>query len=113
VTSSIPVDGRLTLPENIADIGGLDLAYDAWTARVQHEDARGGLDGRQQFFVAYAQMHCANARTAYLETLAHTDPHTPWHQRVNGTLANVPAAGQAFSCAPGTPLAPTTPCVVW
>jgi predicted metalloendopeptidase len=113
VVPGVPVDGRLTLPENIADLGGLNLAYDAWTATGEHERPRGGLDERQQFFVAYAQMSCSNARTAYLETLAETDPHAPAHQRVNGTLANLPAAGQAFSCALGTPLAPTAPCAVW
>lgn len=47
------------------------------------------------------------------ESQVNTDPHSPARQRVNGTLANVPAAAQAFSCAPGTPLAPLDPCAVW
>jgi putative endopeptidase len=113
VLPGVSVDGQLTLPENLADMGGINLAYDAWIARGDHEGARGGLDDRQQFFVAFAQSWCENARDAYLQSLVSTDPHSPPHQRVNGTLANAPAAAEAFSCAPGTPLAPVNPCAVW
>ncbi len=109
----LAVDGALTLPENIADVGGLNVAYDAWAARGAHEGDRAGLDERQQFFVAYAQMNCQNARDQYIESLVNTDPHAPAPVRVNGTLANVPAAAEAFACAPGTPMAPAVPCAIW
>ena len=113
VLPGLSVDGQLTLPENLADMGGINLAYDAWMANGEHEEARGGLDDRQQFFVAFAQSFCELSTDAYLRSLAGTDPHTPAHQRVNGALANAPAAAEAFSCAPGTPLAPVNPCSVW
>ena len=113
VLPGVSVDGQLTLPENLADLGGVNLAYDAWMARGDHEGARGGLDDRQQFFVAFAQSWCENARDAFLQAQVSTDPHSPPRQRVNGALANAPAAAEAFSCAPGTPLAPLNPCAVW
>jgi len=113
VLPGVSVDGQLTLPENLADLGGVNLAYDAWMARGEHEGARGGLDDRQQFFVAFAQSWCENARDAFLQTQVSTDPHSPPRQRVNGALANAPAAAEAFCCAPGTPLAPLNPCAVW
>jgi predicted metalloendopeptidase len=113
VLPGLSVDGQLTLPENLADMGGVNVAYDAWMARGDHEGARGGLDDRQQFFVAFAQSWCENARDAFLQSQVSTDPHSPARQRVNGALANAPAAAEAFSCAPGTPLAPVNPCAVW
>jgi endothelin-converting enzyme/putative endopeptidase len=113
VLPGVSVDGQLTLPENLADLGGVNLAYDAWMARGQHEGSLGGLDDRQQFFVSFAQSFCENASSAYLQFLVSTNPHSPPRQRVNGALANVPAAAQAFACAPGTPLAPANPCSVW
>ena len=113
VLPGLSVDGQLTLPENLADMGGVNLAYDAWMAKGEHEESRGGLDDRQQFFVAFAQSFCELSTDAYVRALAGTDPHTPAHQRVNGALANAPAAAEAFSCAPGTPLAPVNPCSVW
>ncbi len=113
VLPGLSVDGQLTLPENLADLGGINLAYDAWMAKGQHEGMLGGLDDRQQFFVAFAQSFCELSTDAYVRSLVETDPHTPPHQRVNGALANAPGAAQAFSCAPGTPLAPVNPCSVW
>jgi len=113
VLPGLNVDGKLTLPENLADMGGINLAYDAWMAKGAREESRGGLDGRQQFFVAFAQSFCQLSTDTYLRSLAEIDPHTPAHQRVNGKLANAPAAAEAFSCAPGTSLAPMNPCSVW
>jgi putative endopeptidase len=113
VLPGLAVDGRLTLPENIADIGGLNVAYDALSTRGFHEGTRANLDERQQFFVAFAQLHCANTRSEFLQSENATDPHSPSSVRVNATLANVPAAAEAFSCAPGTALAPATLCSVW
>ena len=110
---ALPVDGRMTLPENLADLGGVNLAYTALALRGFNEGARGGLDERQQFFVAFAQTFCETDQPRYVANLVANDPHSPAHVRVNGVLANVPEAGQAFSCAMGTPLAPTTHCAVW
>jgi predicted metalloendopeptidase len=113
VLPGLNIDGRQTLPENLADIGGLNLAYDAWVASGRHEGDRGGLDDRQQFFVAFAQMWCQVARDELLISSVATDVHSPSHARVNLTMSNVPGAAQAFSCAAGTPLAPAEPCQIW
>src|SRR5262249_49555187 len=113
VLPGLPVDGQLTLPENLADMGGVNLAYDAWMAGNQHEEARGGLDDPQRFSVAFAHSSCELSTDARLRSLVESAPHPPSHQRVNGALANAPAAAEAFSCAPGTPLAPVNPCSVW
>ncbi len=100
VLPGLSVDGQLTLPENLADLGGVNLAYDAWMAKGEHEDTRGGLDDRQQFFVAFAQSFCEIATDAYLQSLVSTDPHSPPRQRVNGALANAPAAAAGLLLRP-------------
>lgn len=109
------VDGQRTLGENIADLGGIQVAYAAF-----HADEGGKGDGSpgfftpdQQFFVAYAQSWCERDRPAYLQTLVQNDSHAPWKERVNGVVANVPAFAKAFRCPSGAPLAPVDRCAVW
>jgi endothelin-converting enzyme/putative endopeptidase len=100
----VNVDGKLTLGENIADLGGVKLAYAALAP--EGDDARA-------FFLAYAQGWCENVRPDFLATLARTDPHSPASARVNAVLANVPAFADAYGCAQGTPMAPPKRCAVW
>ena len=101
---SLFVDGNRTLNENIADLGGVHIAFDA--AHPTGDDARA-------FFVAYAQSLCENDQPDYLETLVATDAHAPAKARVNALLANVSEFAEAFSCAAGTPMAPKNRCTVW
>jgi endothelin-converting enzyme/putative endopeptidase len=103
-TPGVKIDGALTLGENIADLGGVKLAYDAL--------APAGGDART-FFLAYAQSRCENDQPAYLATLARTDPHAPSRARVNAVLANMPELADTFSCGAGTPMAPAKRCSVW
>lgn len=117
VVSGEHVNGRLTLGENIADIGGVKrahAAYRRWLDRHgQPEPAVPGLSNEQLFFVAYGQVWCALA-TPEVERLRITvDPHSPPQFRVLGTLANVPAFAGAFGCAEGTPMNPAERCEVW
>jgi putative endopeptidase len=100
----VNVNGELTLGENIADLGGVKLAYAALDP--SSTDARA-------FFVAYAQGWCENARPDYLATLLRTDPHAPPWVRVNAVLANIPEFAEAFSCSSGAPMAPVKRCEVW
>jgi predicted metalloendopeptidase len=101
-----PVNGHLTLGENIADLGGLTIALDAL------RDAGGadgdGLDGFtpvQRFYLAYATSWRQNTTEAYARLLATVDPHAPARARVNGPLANLPAFAEAFGVPVGSPMA--------
>jgi endothelin-converting enzyme/putative endopeptidase len=116
----VRLNGELTLGENIADLGGLKLAYAAMeSARrggAPGADAKvAGFGPEQQFFVGYAQSWCAKYREQELRLRAVTDPHSPARFRVNGPLSNLPEFAAAFSCAGGTPMVRAGPerCEVW
>jgi endothelin-converting enzyme/putative endopeptidase len=116
VVGGLHVDGRLTAGENIADMGGLRLAYEVFRARAGDGAAAatpGALTADQQFFVAFGQSWCANRREAYARTLASVDPHSPPEDRVNGVVSSLEAFQRAFSCPTGAPLAPAHRCRVW
>ncbi len=113
----IHVNGKLTLGEDVADLGGLVLAYRAWkTATANLKLAPiDGLTPEQRFFVGYAQWACANVRPQIERLRARTDPHSPSRYRVNGLVVNMPQFGQAFACKPGAPMTkpPEKVCKVW
>ena len=114
----VHLDGALTAGENIADIGGVKLAfqaYHAWRARqaaappAQVE----GYSDDQLYFLAYAQSWCSKDTPERLETMAHSNPHSPPRWRVNGVIADQPGFATAFACRPGAPMAPANACTVW
>jgi endothelin-converting enzyme/putative endopeptidase len=111
----VHVDGSLTLGENLADVGGLKLAYAAFHAPDggAGAGAPGFFTPDQQFFIAFAQDWCENDRPAYEADLLRTDPHAPARYRVNGSVANVPEFAAAFRCGAGAALAPANRCDVW
>ena len=92
------VDGQLTLGENIADVFGLSLAFDAYQASLGGEQAPvlGGYTGEQRLFMGWAQMRKAIAREELMRGLLQTDSHSPSILRVNGVVRNVDAWYQAF-----------------
>ncbi|MDX2087247.1 MAG: M13 family metallopeptidase [Kofleriaceae bacterium] len=110
------VNGELTLGENIADLGGVKVAFNAYTAlradanKVYLAD---GFTEDQQFFIAVAQSWCAKERPAETQRRLNTDVHAPSKFRVYGALRNLPEFAKAFSCTAGTPMNPTKPCSVW
>ncbi len=116
--AGLELNGRLTLGENTADLGGVRLALDALGAAHPNEPSRDGYDSRQQFFLSFAQLYCENDRPEYLSELVMTDPHSPGRFRVNGTLVNVPEFAEAFRC-PGPapaialPTGRTDLCQLW
>lgn len=104
----VPVDdlhinGKLTLGENIADLGGLLIAYDAFKRTPQGKgDAKiEGLTPDQRFFHAYAQIWRTAQRPAQLRMQLQSNEHAPAKFRTNGPLADVPAFAQAFACKAG------------
>jgi len=114
----IPVNGRLTLGENIADNGGARAsfrAYQAWVSANGKEPQLPGLDAspEQLFFLSFAQVWCSNTRPAVAKILALTDPHSPSQFRVNAVAMNSPEFSAAFQCPSGSKMNPTEKCSVW
>jgi putative endopeptidase len=107
------VDGDLTLGENIADLGGLKLAYEAFVASGERDSPIASFDADQAFFVSYAQVRCENESPELLARDLASDTHSPAEYRVNGVVRNLPAFARAFSCRKGAELAPTDRCEVW
>jgi putative endopeptidase len=102
----VHVNGKLTLGENVADLGGEILAFLAWQSKTQGMNLQpiDGLTPEQRFFVGFAQWDCANERPDDLRMRAITDPHSPAKFRINGVAVNMPEFGKAFSCKPGQPM---------
>ncbi len=111
----LKVNGKQTLSENIADLGGLILAYNAWKdeTKGQRSDPIDGLTPEQRFFVGYGQSWCTNTREKTRRLRATADPHSPEEYRANGAVSNLPEFQQAFHCKPGVPMVRKDQCRVW
>ena len=101
---SVHVNGKLTMGENLADLGGLTIAYQAFQKTKQAKEGKSidGFTPNQRFFLAYAQVWRTNARPEYLRQQVLTDPHSPAQFRTNGPLMNMPEFFQAFGCQAGS-----------
>jgi predicted metalloendopeptidase len=98
------INGTLTLGENLADLGGLAIAYDAFVRSRQNAPAAGSRDGftpEQRFFLSYAEGWRFTLRPEFLRARLVTDEHAPPKHRVLGPLANLPAFAAAFNCKAG------------
>jgi endothelin-converting enzyme/putative endopeptidase len=113
----VHVNGKLTLGENVADLGGEMLAYMAWkdADKDKHLQPVDGLTPEQRFFIGFAQWDCANERPEDLRVRAVTDPHSPARYRINGVVVNMPEFAEVFSCKAGQPMVKPTAkvCRVW
>jgi putative endopeptidase len=96
------INGRLTLGENIGDLGGLSVAYAAYHLSLQGRAAPviDGLTGDQRFFLSWAQVWQALYRDAQLRKQVLSDPHSPSQFRVNGAVRNIDAWYVAFDVKP-------------
>ena len=96
------VNGRLTLGENIGDLSGLSIAYDAYQRSLKGRKAPilAHLTGDQRFFLAWAQGWATLIRAERLRNQVMTDPHSPAVFRVNGVVRNVDAWYRAFDVKP-------------
>jgi putative endopeptidase len=106
VLDTVHVNGKLTLGENLADVVGVSVAFDAME-RALAGKPRTTIDGftpEQRFFLAYAQARRANVRPEQARLAIQTDPHSPGEYRVNGPLSNMPQFAKAFGCKPGDPM---------
>ena len=106
VLDSLHLNAKLTMGENIADIGGVAMAFQALQRDLAGKP-RTQIDGftpEQRFFLAYAQARRATFRDQQLRMMVQTDPHSPNEFRVNGPLANMPEFAAAFGCKEGDPM---------
>jgi putative endopeptidase len=105
VSDDQKVNGRLTLGENIADLGGLKIAYDAFLHTLGGaEPPIGRFTPRQRFFLSYATIWRMNYTEEYLRMLVNVDVHSPNPFRVNGPLANLPPFAECFEIPTGSPM---------
>ena len=97
------VRGRATLGENIADLGGVRLGYEAFKRTPQWKSGTSlnGLTPDQRYFLGYALSWLGQRRPESLQQQIMTDVHAPAFLRVNGTLANIPEFYAAFGIKPG------------
>ncbi|HYQ79858.1 MAG TPA: M13 family metallopeptidase, partial [Anaeromyxobacteraceae bacterium] len=116
VLDDLHLNGKLTLGENIADLGGLRLALAAYRASRQGKPPEAAVEGfspEQQFFLAAAQVWCGKYRPEFMRLLVQTDPHSPPRWRVDGPLSNLPDFAEAFQCRAGDPMVRAERCQVW
>lgn len=100
-------NGKLTLGENIADLGGLTIAFDALQKRLQKSGARKSVNGftpEQQFFIAWAREWAGSIREGQALQYLIVDPHSPLELRVNQVVNNLDAFYEAFNVQPSDKL---------
>ncbi|MGC1551060.1 MAG: M13 family metallopeptidase, partial [Rhodanobacter sp.] len=103
---NLHVNGQLTLGENIADLGGLNVAYDALQTALKKNptEADKKIDGYtqdQRFFLNWGRVWRGDVREKQAELYLNMDPHSPLAQRAYGAPSNMPAFAAAFQCKPG------------
>jgi putative endopeptidase len=103
VLDSVHVNGKLTEGENIADIGGLAIAYAAFkkTPEGQSDTTINGLTPDQRFFLSFAQIWRLKTRPERMLWRINNDPHSPEKYRVNGPTSNMTSFYKAFGVKPG------------
>ena len=115
IIDDIKINGKLTLGEDVADLGGLLLAYMAWKVDTKGQtlEAIDGLTPDQRFFVGYGQSWCGHTRDETKRLRATVDPHSPEKYRTNGVVSNMPQFQEAFHCKAGSPMVNQNRCRVW
>jgi putative endopeptidase len=107
VLDSVHVNGKLTLGENLADLGGLSISYAALEKALAEKERPPNIDGftpEQRFFLAFAQIWRSNTTPEAARLRINTDPHSPGEWRTNGPMSNMPAFAAAFGCKSGDPM---------
>ena len=111
------INGQLTLGENIADLGGLNVAWDAFqmTEQAKENKSIDNFTPAQRFFISYGTIWRNNSRDKYLERQVVTDVHSPAEARVNRTLGSMPHFYEAFDIPEGSKMfiAPEERAAIW
>jgi endothelin-converting enzyme/putative endopeptidase len=115
VAGDAPVNGKLTLGENIADAGGVRVAFHALMSMLDGKprDKIDGFTPEQRFFLGWAQGWCQNITDEGARLRVATDPHAPGEYRVNGVFANLPEFHNAYGCRQGEAMVRANACRVW
>lgn len=108
------LSGNLTLPENIADFGGVKISYRAYHEwhRMRHEGLMPTEAQNRLFWIAYGQLWCDKERYKTLK-LGLSDSHSPGPFRVNGVVSQNRHFADMFRCKAGAPMNPTFKCIMW
>jgi endothelin-converting enzyme/putative endopeptidase len=115
VVDDIHGNGKLTLGEDVADLGGLILAYMAWQD-ADKDKPQQSLDGytpAQRFFIGYGQGWCAHETPELARMRTATNPHSAERFRANGVVSNMPEFAEAFGCKKGQPMVRENQCRLW
>ena len=111
------INGELTLGENIADLGGLNISWDAYqmTDEAKANQSIDGFTPAQRFFISYGTIWRNNSRDKYIERQVKTDVHSPAEARVNRTLGSMPHFYEAFEVLPENKMyiAPEDRAAIW
>ncbi len=112
------VNGKLTQREDIADLGGLNIAYTALQSalKADPQEADAKIDGQtqdQRFFLSAARVWEGTARPKYAELALNVDPHAPAKIRAFASASNMPQFAQAFACKPGDRMVRKDPIRIW
>jgi predicted metalloendopeptidase len=115
---TLHIDGKLTLGENIADLGGVSIALEALKKSWEKNPPKKEIDGftpLQRFFLSYSQIWKGSIRDKELMRRLREDEHSPADARVNGIVYNVPEFYEAFKIQPSDKrfLAPENRALVW
>jgi putative endopeptidase len=106
VIDTVHVNGKLTLGENLADLGGLAVAYAAMQKAYAGKPRTqlGGYTPEQRFFLGWARVWRNLQTNEDLRTQVQTDPHAPAHWRINGPMSNLKEFREAWGCKDGDPM---------
>jgi putative endopeptidase len=115
VVDNVRINGKLTLGEDVADLGGTMLAYIAWKHATRGLTLQpvSGFTPDQRFFIGMAQWACGDVRPELKRERAIVDPHSPLEYRVNGVVSNMPEFSAAFGCKAGQKMVRPNACRVW
>jgi len=117
VIDGLTINGQFTSGENIGDLGGLSIAYEAYRMSLNGEEAPviDGLTGDQRFFLGWAQVWRSKSREEDTKRRLTSDPHSPAKFRTNGAAVNIPAFYDAFNVQEGDGmfLAPADRVKIW
>jgi len=116
VAPGVSLNGKLTLGENIADVGGMKLAFRAYRnlrASSPTEQVADGYSEDQQFFLAAGQIWCSKMRDEETKRLAAIDPHSAPRFRVDGPMSQLSEFAEAFHCKAGSHMVSPKRCSVW
>jgi putative endopeptidase len=115
VVDDVKLNGRLSLGENVADNGGMRVAYMALLGTLAGKQPApvDGLTAQQRFFLGWANVWCENDTDESLRAGAQTDPHSTAQARINGVMVNMPEFREAYHCKADAAMVSKNACAVW